>query len=78
MTCKQSLPRAFPRARTVENAWTTSFLALTETMMRSSSAGSAANTLTGLLPNMKHTLTITGEILTVLLIFALGALLLAF
>jgi hypothetical protein len=28
--------------------------------------------------NMKHTLTITGEILTVLLIFALGALLLAF
>jgi hypothetical protein len=28
-------------------------------------------------PNMKHTLTITGEILAVLLIFALGALLLA-
>jgi hypothetical protein len=29
-------------------------------------------------PNMKTALTITGEILTVLLIFALGALLLAF
>jgi hypothetical protein len=50
---------------------------LTETMMRSSSAGSAANTLTGSLPNMKHAFTITGEILTVLLIFALGFLLLA-
>jgi hypothetical protein len=50
-----------------------------ETMMRfivrTVSAG--ANTLTGSLPNMKHAFTITGEILTVLLIFALGFLLLA-
>jgi hypothetical protein len=70
VTYKQSPQRELSRARTVilyalcvtvENAWTRNSLALNETMMRSTwslSAGSAASTLIGSLPNMA-TLAIT-------------------
>jgi hypothetical protein len=88
VTYKQSPQRELSRARTVilyalcvtvENAWTRNSLALNETMMRSArslSAGSAANTLIGSLPNM-NTLELLAEIATVILIFATGFLLLA-